>query len=96
MSDVFLEIVIPASGSPSERHEIEDELAAALDEAGLGEVSGGGVSASKMNIDIDIEEEDSLPEALTIIRSVLRRHNVPNNTTIHRHKPVKEIFGLND
>jgi hypothetical protein len=100
MAEAFLKVVIPTSELPAQgpswRHEIEDALSAALVSFGLGDVSGGGVSGSTMNIDVDVSDEASLYDAGQAIRTVLRQHGVPATTIIRRNEPQREVFGLDE
>jgi hypothetical protein len=96
MATVFLEVVFEPgtlrdTGFES-RDEIEDPLHETLQEAGLGEVTGGGGGIYGSNIDIEISDARRFDEALALIRQVLRNLNVPHSTVIVRHKPKKITY----
>ena len=96
MSDVFLEVVIDAAGALEAgiegRDEIEEPLETALGAKGLGWISGGGGGSGTYVLDVEIEVEERLQDALTVIRTVLRNLNVPKDSVIKRYKPKKAEF----
>src|SRR4051812_36565097 len=100
MGSVFLEIVIIAKdfhgASVSARQDIEEELNTALEEAALGEVSGGGAGKDTLNIDVDIEDEAHLSQAIALIKNILLGLSVPGSTTINRYKPNRTVFRLDE
>ena len=101
MSDpVFLQIIMQVEDLEKlnfgGRDEIEDPLERALTEAALGEVSGGGSGGGVAIIDVDIESEDKLAEALKVIRHVLREVVVPPSTIIKQTQPVEAVFKVYD
>ncbi len=93
----FLEVIIDARDAASRgllsRDEVEDPLAEALEESGLGEVSGGGGGGGRYIIDVEVDEE-RFPQALELIRSTLRGLRAPASTSIKRHKPKEETFSI--
>lgn len=86
MSDL-LEIIIPtgelSNFTMEKRHEIETALDAALSPDGIGEVTGGGTSAVTANIDVEVEAESDVENAVATIQAVLRAHALPAATVIH-------------
>jgi hypothetical protein len=60
------------------RDEIEDPLHGALEDAGLGEVVGGGGGSRGSNIDIEVCSVDQLGQAIGLIQSVIRELNAPS------------------
>ncbi|MCE0484984.1 MAG: hypothetical protein LV479_12200 [Methylacidiphilales bacterium] len=97
---VFLQIIMQADDlnklNFGGRDEIEEPLEKALDEAGLGEVSGGGSGGGVAIIDVDIENEDRLAEGLKVIRHVLREIVVPPSTVIKQTQPIEAVFKVYD
>jgi len=89
VKDAFLEISFPVHSGAAMgiegRDEIEDPIDEALREAGIGEVTGGGGGCRGFNIDVEIEDERNLAQALQIIRQVLKDLKAsPEATIIHR------------
>ncbi len=88
----FVYLKIPGNIQPIERGErFEDPLQAMLEEAGLGEVSGGGSSLSDADaegrrvvefcgIDIDVDVSDA---ALERLRAFLPELSIPPGTELH-------------
>lgn len=88
----FIYLKIPGNIQPIERGErFEDPLQAMLEEAGLGEVSGGGSSLSDPDaegrrvvefcgIDIDVADRDA---ALERLRAFLPESSIPAGTELH-------------
>lgn len=66
------------------RDEIEDPLDEALQQAGLGEVTGGGSGMGTSNIDIEVSDP---VRALPLIREVLRSLGVAHSTLIRQAGP---------
>jgi hypothetical protein len=100
MPSVFLEIIFNAedfASSPIEgRHEIEDLLERHLSDLDLGEVTGGGAGSGYVIIDVEIDDEQKLDDALSVIRRVLQHLHVPPSTVITRSKPTKinyQVYG---
>lgn len=95
MAAAFLEVVIPLNArieSPvSWRQHLESELDDILSSSGLGEVTGGGTSASTANIDVDIEDDRSVAEAIRVIIDCLRRCTVPRGARVIRYSPEKNV-----
>jgi hypothetical protein len=97
MGTVFLEIVLVATDMEAagiqSRDEIEDPLEEALEEAGVGEVTGGGGGLGKYTIDVEVSRW-RFRRALKVIRGALREAHAPSSTVILRHAPREESFGL--
>jgi len=96
MASVFLEIVfnapdLQAIGIES-RDEIEEPLEEALADSGLGEVTGGGGGSGVAIIDIEVDDEERLEEALSVIRTLLRSRGVPRSTIIKRSRPTEVSY----
>ncbi|CAN5181493.1 hypothetical protein BH09MYX1_BH09MYX1_43620 [soil metagenome] len=74
---VFVEILIPRGarwrGDVGDREEVDDAVHDALEDAGLGEVSGGGTAKDVSNIDVEIDDDERFAEAIAVIREVLVR-----------------------
>ena len=100
MPTVFLEIVLRASDFTEAgfeaRDEIEDPIADALEEHGLGEVTGGGGGMGWLNIDVEVGGEAHFQDALGLIRRTLVAMRVPRSTQIIRHQPTKIVFDVYD
>ena len=64
------------------RDELEYPVDEALQEYGLGEVTGGGSGVNGTNIDIEVTDEARLGEAITLIRRILSDLNAPMTTLI--------------
>lgn len=89
--EYFVYLKIPGDIQPMERGErFEDPLQAMLEEAGLGEVSGGGSSLSDADaegrrvvefcgIDIDVADRDT---ALERLRAFLPQLSIPSGTEL--------------
>jgi hypothetical protein len=96
VSAVFLEVIIDATDfgiSKFEgRDEIEDPLNDGLSDAGLGEVTGGGAGSGALIVDVEINSELHFPEALSVMRRILREVAVPTSTVIKRHSPREIIY----
>lgn len=93
MEAMFFEIILKvpdmlASGFES-RDEVEDPLNDALEQSGMGEISGGGTGMGVVNIDVDINTAISADEAIKFLRTTLRTLNAPRSTIIIRHKPER-------
>ena len=80
---VFFEITFPigAAYEVADRHEIEDTLHEALQEADLGEVTGGGTGMGRANIDVEVT--DPL-RGLALVRKILQDFSIPTNTVIRQ------------
>lgn len=100
MSGVFLEIVLTAadlSASGIEgRDEIEDPVHDALSADGLGEVTGGGAGGGRVIVEVEVFDEQSLEQALSVIRKELVRVGVPEGTIIKRNSPVPKVYRVFD
>jgi len=97
MGTVFLEIILltkdmEAAGVLS-RDDIEDPLSEALEEAGVGEVTGGGGGLGKYTIDVEVSRW-RFRKAMKVIRAALRTAHAPSSTVILRHAPREETFRL--
>ena len=100
MGTVFLEIILRdtdlvAAGCQG-RDEIEDPLTEALEDAGLGEITGAGGGMGLHNMDVEITEDQRFDQALRLIRRTLRKLNVPASTKIVRHQPEKVVYAVYD
>ncbi len=88
----FLEVVFKNADFPfGGRDAVEEPLADALEEAGIGEVTGGGGGPETCNIDVEVSD---LEKGLAIIRSTLSELGCPTSTEIHQHKPQHIIHRL--
>jgi hypothetical protein len=89
---IFLEIVFKNADFPFEgRDEVEDPLFDALEEAAVGEVTGGGGGSETCNIDVEVTD---LQRGLEVIRTTLRGLGCPASTEIHQHQPQHTIHRL--
>ncbi len=88
MSDTaFFEIVFRLKDFEfSGRDEVEDPLDEALQHAGLGEVTGGGVGMGRTNIDVEVTDAK---RGLALIRDVLQDLSVASSTVIQQYSPHK-------
>jgi hypothetical protein len=96
MEPIFLEIIfvvddLLANGF-EDRDEIEDELATALAESGLGEITGGGAGMGKAVIDVEIDANVNLEDARAFLRKLLRRLRAPSTTIIKCYVPNEQVF----
>jgi hypothetical protein len=83
----FLEIVLRMDESMFDsRDEIEDTLAEALEQAGVGEITGGGSGLDFANIDVEVSDTE---QGLSIIRHVLRELRVGPSTVIKQYEPAQ-------
>jgi hypothetical protein len=83
----FLEIVLRADESMSDsRDEIEDTLTEALEQAGVGEITGGGSGLDLSNLDVEVS---GIEQGLSVIRHVLRELRVGPSTVIKQYRPVQ-------
>src|SRR5262245_1644734 len=100
VAGVFLEIIFDAADLAESgiegRDEIEDPLEERLSDLDLGEVSGGGSGSGSVIIDVEINDEQELDKALSVICQVLRKQHVPPSTVITRHKPRKINYQIYD
>src|SRR4051812_10275880 len=80
----FFEITFPTGSgyAITDRHEIEDALHEALQQAELGEVSGGGAGMGKANIDVEITDPIL---GLALIRRILHTFSLPANAVIRQN-----------
>src|SRR5262245_6148600 len=92
----FLYVKIPAAIMPLDRGEhFEDPLDDALQEAGVGEVTGGGSMMKPdggieyVGIDVDVTD---LEKALPIIREVMQRQGAPEGSVIEEGDNVYPIW----
>jgi hypothetical protein len=78
----FFEIVLLSEDFRFDgRDQIEDPLDEALQESGLGEVTGGGSGMGKANIDVEVIDPQ---RGLAVIREVLQRLGVAPSTTVRQ------------
>jgi hypothetical protein len=96
MEPIFLEIIFVVDdlleSGFEDRNEIEDELAAVLAESGIGEITGGGAGMGKEIIDVEIDSNVTLEDALILLRRDLRRLRAPSTTVIKCYKPTEQVF----
>jgi hypothetical protein len=80
------------------RDEIEDPIDEALSASGLGEVTGGGSGDEGTNIDVSVESETNIVEAVALLKRVLKELKVPPETTITQYtdKEGDKIFRVYD
>jgi hypothetical protein len=90
---IFLEIVIPSGSLADGRQALEDDLDDALQEAGLGEVTGGGSGIKGSNIDIEVTD---VAEAVSLIRTILKREGASADTMIRHAEPDTTIYTVYD
>jgi hypothetical protein len=76
------------------RDELEDPLDEALQNAKIGEVTGGGSGRGRTNIDIETFDDVSDEDALAIIRSVLIKLGAPRSSMLTRTQPVKQQWPI--
>lgn len=83
MSDTtFFEIILQSADFHfGGRDEIEDPLDEALQNASLGEVTGGGSGMGVCNIDVEVTDAD---QGLKVIRQVLQSLEVAKSTVIRQ------------
>ena len=95
MSDVLLEITVPAADAEEAGIESRDEIERPLEEAlltsGLGEVTGGGGGMGVYIIEVEVDEE-RFDAGLDLIRTALQLLRVPRSTRITRNHPDKVAF----
>jgi hypothetical protein len=100
MASVLLEIIFNAvdlhNVGIEGRDEIEEPLHEALIDFGLGEITGGGSSNQLAIVDVEIEDEERLEDALSVIRAILRSRRAPGSTIIKRSKPTETLYGVYD
>ena len=78
----FFEIILQAADFHfGGRDEIEDPLDEALQNASLGEVTGGGSGSGVSNIDVEVTDAD---QGLMVIRQVLQSLEVAKSTVIRQ------------
>lgn len=78
----FFEIILQSADfNFGGRDEIEDPLDEALQNASLGEVTGGGSGMGMCNIDVEVTDAE---QGLMVIRQVLRRLEVAQSTVIRQ------------
>ncbi len=98
MASMFLEVVFDANDLAAAgfggRDELEEPLHDALEEAGLGEVTGGGGGSGFAIVDVELEDEMQFDSALAVIRKTLRALNVPRSTKVKRYKPSAAVFPI--
>lgn len=72
------------------RDEIEDPLDEALQNAGIGEVTGGGSGRGRSNIDIETFDGVSDDDAIDFIRQTLISLGAPRSSILTRNRPIKQ------
>jgi hypothetical protein len=79
----FFEITFPTAAdySVSGRQDIEDRLDEALQQAGLGEVTGGGTGMGLANIDVEVTDSQ---RGLILVREVLQSLGLAPSTIIRQ------------
>ena len=96
MEPIFLEIIFVIDDllkhGFEDRDEIEDELATVLTDSGVGEITGGGTGMGKAIIDVEIDSNVNLEDALALLRRILRRLQAPSTTVIKCHTPNEQVF----
>ena len=96
MNSIFLELIFNtndlALAGIESRDEIEEPLDESLSDAGLGAVTGGGSGSTVAIIDVEIEDENKLDNAISLIRQVLQSLQVPPSTIIKRSRPSKMLY----
>lgn len=97
-NETFLYVRMPEYMDPLLREELfEGPLSAALAEAGVGEVAGGGSQMGDENssgysgVDVYLKDRE---DGLQLLRSVLRRLIVPNGTVIEEFLPEWQEHAL--
>ncbi len=91
---ILIEIVFKSSDFTfAGRDEVEDPLAEALEQAELGEVTGGGGGGDSLHIDVEIFD---LKPGLKLIRKVLRRLSVAPSTAINQLEPELIVHSVYD
>jgi hypothetical protein len=97
MATTFIEIVIDSGEAKARglgsRDEIEDPLAEALEDSGLGEVTGGGGGGGVYVIDVELDEA-RFDEGLSIVRKSLIEIGVPDSTVLKQRKPHPTNYSL--
>lgn len=88
----FFEIVFVAADFVHDaRDAVEDPLAEALEEAGLGEVTGGGSGMGIVNVDVEVTDAE---RGLALIRRVLRDLGVAKSTVVNQYEPEKKVHPI--
>lgn len=97
MKAVFLEIVVHAAEAAGcgieSRDEIEGPLEAALSDAGLGEVTGGGGGSGLYIIDVEVSLVE-FEKALDLIKATLAELDVPPTTLIMRRDGEQRSYSI--
>jgi len=89
---IFLEIVFQSADFTfGGRDEIEDPLEEALQDAGIGEVTGGGSGMGTANIDVDVFD---LEKGVALIRAVLKDIGVAPSTIINQYSPQRVVHHI--
>lgn len=91
---MLVEIVMGVSALAASRFtardEIDEPLAEALENSGLGEVTGGGSGGGKAIIDVELSGD--LDAGIQLVRDTLVRLKVPPGTLISCHAPRNEVL----
>lgn len=90
----FFEIILQLSDFTFDgRDEVEDPLDEALQQAGLGEITGGGSGMGCANIDVEVTDAK---RGLALIRQVLRDLEVAPSTVIQQYSPEEISHSVYD
>jgi len=85
----FLEVVLlTADFRFAGRDVVEGPLDVALQDAALGEVTGGGSGMGRSNIDVEVTD---IERGLSLLRKVLKSIGVAHSTTIKQYEPVTVV-----
>lgn len=97
MEPVFMEVVMQTSdlvAGQVSRDDLEGPLEAALKEADLGVLTGGGSGSETSIIELEITDGNHVQDALRVIRRVLTEQKVPASTVIKQLEPELRIHSL--
>ena len=97
MEPVFMEVVMQTSDLVAgrvSRDDLEGPLEAALKEAGLGVLTGGGSGSETAIIELEINDGTNAQDALRVIRRVLNERKAPASTVIKQLEPELRIHPL--
>ena len=93
-AQTFFEIILQSADFKfGGRDEIEDPLDAALQQAGIGEVTGGGTGMGRTNIDVEVIDSQ---RGLALIREVLQHLAVAPSTVIRQCSPEEIMHSVYD
>jgi hypothetical protein len=95
---MFLEVVFNAhelaAAGFGGRDELEEPLQDALEQAGLGQVTGGGSGSGFAIVDVEVADETQFDSALAVIRNTLRALNAPRSTKVKLYEPGAATFPI--